>query len=157
MKKVLLIAGMLVCGLNVHAQQNKDEFRTMIDSAVNIKYTQLAAAVNKGNNKDYFENLYLLNEQDQPLNYLCTANKLKLKFISVYDNRSRKTIEKGIYAWKVFTALNKNQFVITITDFYITYKNHNYNFANGGGSKTIFEYICEENKWKLITSQNKGN
>ncbi len=157
MRKILLIAGMLVCVLNVHAQQNKDEFRTMIDSAVNIKYTLLADAIKKGNNKDYFENLYLLNEQDQPLNYLYTANKLKLKFISVYDKRSRRTIEKGIRAWKVFTALNRNQFVITITDFYITYKNHNYNFANGGGSKTIFEYNCEENKWKLITSQNKGN
>lgn len=157
MKKVFLIVGMLVCGLIVHAQQNKDEFKVMIDSAVNIKYTQLADAIKKGNNKDYFINLYLLNEQDQPLNYLYTANKPKFKSISIYDNQNRKTVEKGINAWKVFTVLNKNQFVITITDFYITYKNHNYNFANGGGSKTIFEYNCEENKWKLITSQNIGN
>ncbi|MDB5115061.1 MAG: hypothetical protein JWQ79_553 [Mucilaginibacter sp.] len=144
----------LVCCSKVYAQQ-KDEYKTMIDSAITIKYTQFQEATKKLNNKDYIENLYLLNEQDQPLNYLPSSSKFK--FITVYDDRNRKVITKGIYAWKVFTSLNQNHFTVTIVDFYITYKNHNYNFANAGGSKTIFEYQCDQKDWKLLSSENKGN
>jgi hypothetical protein len=151
---MFFIAGILAFCLKVHAQQ-KDEYKTMVDSAINNKFTQFQEATKKQNNKDYLENLYLLNEQDQPLNYLRSSSKFKL--ISVYDDRNRKLVTKGIYAWKVFTTLNKNQFIVNIVDFYITYKNHNYNFANGGGAKTIFEYDCRESTWKLVTSQSKGN
>ena len=155
MKKTFFIVLVLIAALKVNAQQNKDEYKVMIDSAICIKYTAFKAATKNQNNKDYFDNLYLLNEQDQPLNYLPSSNKFKA--ITVYDDRNRKIIKKGIYAWKVFASLNNNRFTVTIVDFYITYKNHNYNFANGGGSKTTFEYECGSNNWKLLSSENKGN
>lgn len=145
----------LISSLGCYAQQSKDEYKTMIDSVINIKYAAFKAASKNQNSKYYLENLYLLNEQDQPLNYLPSSSKFKV--ITVYDERNRKVVAKGIYAWKVFPVLNKNHFTVTIVDFYITYKNHNYNFANGGGSKTIFEYDCDQNNWKILSSENKGN
>lgn len=95
-----------------------------------------------------------MDEQNQTL--LSSSQKDKFKSIYVYDIRNRRILKKGINAWKVFTVLNKNVFVITIIDFYITYGNRNYNFANGGGSKTTFEYSCEDHKWKLISFEIKG-
>jgi len=154
MKSIFFIIGVLVCCLKVHAQQ-KDEYKIMVDSAIAIKYKQFKEATEKLSNKNYLENLYLLNEQDQPLNYLPSSGKFKA--ISVYDDRNRKAFAKGVYAWKVFTALNKNQFMVTIVDFYITYKNHNYNFANAGGSKTVFEYQCDHKDWELLSSKSEGN
>lgn len=140
--------------LAVHAQQSKDDYNSMVDSAIIIKYTQLLETSKKQNNEYYIENLYLLNEQDQPLNYVSFNGKFK--FINIYDDRNRKVLSKGIYAWKVLTALNSNKFVVTIINFYITYKNRNYDFSNGGGTRTVFEYSCDEAKWKLISSENRG-
>lgn len=154
MKVFFFITIILVCVLTVHAQQNKDDYKTMVDSAITMKYTQLLETSKKQKNEYYLENLYLLNEQDQPLSYVSSSSKFK--FINVYDDRNRKVLSKGIYAWKVFTALNKNKFVVTIIDFYITYKKRNYDFSNGGGARTVFEYSCDEDKWKLITSENRG-
>ena len=155
MKKVFFIGLILISALRVCAQPSKDEYKTMIDSAISLKYAAFKAAGKNQNNKYYFENLYLINEQDQPLNYLSASNKFK--FITVYDERNRKAIAKGIYAWKVLTTLNQNHLTVIILDLYITYKNHNYNFSNSGGSKTIFEYECDQNNWKLLSSENKGN
>lgn len=154
MKKILFTILVLTCALAVHAQASKDEYKSMTDSAINIKYVQYKKGTTN-QNKDYFENLYLINEQDQPLNYLPSSRRFKS--INVYDDRNKKILSKGIYAWKAFAALNKNRFKITIIDFFITYKNHNYNFANGGGSETVFEYDCDKGIWKLVSSETKGN
>ena len=150
---MFFIVLILIFASRVNAQQSKDEYKTMIDSAIIIKYN--AYKVANQNNKYHVNNLYLLNDQDQTLNYLPSSSKFKA--IAVYDDRNRKVITKGIYAWKVFTSLNHNRFTITIVDFYITYKSHNYNFGNGGGSTTIFEYECDTKNWKLISYENKGN
>lgn len=155
MRNVLFIIIALASASTVRAQANKDEFKVMIDSAINIKYAQYKQATKNQNNKDYLENLYLLNDQNQPLNYLPSSNKFKS--ISVYDSRSQKIIKKGIYAWKVLPALSGNKLIINIIDFFITYKNNNYNFGNGGGSQIAFEYDCEKGIWRLISSQTKGN
>ncbi|MFX1704043.1 hypothetical protein PV783_08815 [Chitinophaga sp. CC14] len=154
MKVAFFITIILVCVLRVHAQQNKDDYKTMVDSAIAMKYTPLLEASKKQKREYYLENLYLLNEHDQPLSYVSSDSKFK--FINIYDERNRKILSKGIYAWKVFTALNKNKFVVTIINFYITYKSRNYSFSNGGGAEAVFEYSCDENKWKLITFDNQG-
>ncbi len=154
MKKIVFTILVLACTLTVYAQKNTDESKIMIDSAINIKYVKYKEAT-KNQNIDYFENLYLINEQNQPLNYLASASRFKS--ISIYDDRNRKILAKGIQAWKVFTTINKNKFVVTIIDFNITYKNHNYNFGNGGGSQIVFEYDCQNDNWKLVSSQTKGN
>jgi hypothetical protein len=155
MKKIVFTILVVTCALATHAQVSKDEYKTMIDSAINIKYAQYKQPNKNQSNAYYLENLYLLNEQDQSLNYLPSSGKFKT--ISVYDERNRKILSKGIYAWKVFTTLNRNKFTVTIIDFYITYKKHNYRFGNGGGSEAVFEYNCDQNNWKLISSENKGN
>ncbi|WP_343745785.1 hypothetical protein [Chitinophaga sp.] len=155
MKKIFFIISIVLAYcFKANAQQAKDEYKSMVDSAINIMYTRYLNAIKKQNSDYYLNNLYLLNEQDQPLNYVPSCSKFKL--INVYDARNRKVLSKGIYAWKVFTILRKNQFEISIVDFYITYKNHNYNFSNGGGATTVFEYSCDEGKWRLITSNNRG-
>ncbi|WP_142686760.1 hypothetical protein [Chitinophaga polysaccharea] len=154
MKRLFFILIVLSCVLTVHAQQGKDDYKIMVDSAITIKYTQYLDTSKKRNSEYYLENLYLLNEQDQPLNSVSSSNKFK--FINVYDDRNRKVLSKGIYAWKVFTTLNKNKFVITIINLYITYKKRNYDFSSGGGSQTVYEYSCDEGKWRLITSENWG-
>lgn len=154
MKVVFFITIILVCVLTVNAQQNKDDYKTMVDSAITIKYLQSLEISKKQENEYYLENLYLLNEQDQPLNYVSSNSKFKL--INIYDDRNRKILSKGIYAWKVLTVLNKNRFIVSIMNLYITYKNHNYSFGNGGGSTTTFEFFCDKNEWRLISSENWG-
>jgi hypothetical protein len=153
MKRIFFGMILLICCLTLRAQQAKDEFKTMVDSAISIKYSHLIET-SKSMDDNYINNLYLMDEQNQPLNYLYKPKKFK--FIEVFNSRNTKIITKGIYAWKVFTNLKGNEFVINIVDFYITYKKHNYNFSNGGVSKTIFRYSCDENKWKLISSINSG-
>jgi hypothetical protein len=155
MKKILFTIVVLACTFRVHAQTSKDEYNAMIDSAINMRYVEYKVATKNQNNAHYLENLYLINEQNQPLNYLPSSRRFKS--ISVYDDRNRKLFIKGIYAWKVLAALNKNRFVVNTIDFYITYKKHNYNFANGGGSETVFEYDCATGTWKLISTKTKGN
>ncbi|MBS0030025.1 hypothetical protein ACTJJ0_21300 [Chitinophaga sp. 22321] len=154
MKKIFFIVSILAYCFKADAQQNKDEYKLMVDSAISIMYTQYSDVIKKQNTDYYLNNLYLLNEQNLPLNYVPSSDKFKL--MNVYDAQNRKVLSKGIYAWKVFTTLRKNQFTINIVDFYITYKNHNYNFSNGGGSTTVFEYSCDDGKWRLITSKNRG-
>lgn len=154
MRKAFFLMIILACALTAHAQQSKDDYNAMVDSAIIIKYKQLLETSRTQNNEYYLENLYLLNEQDQPLNYVSSSGKFK--FINIYDDRNRKLLSKGIYAWKVHTALNKNKFVVTIINFYITYKKRNYGFSNGGGARTVFEYSCDEDKWRLVTSENRG-
>ncbi|MEV4887756.1 hypothetical protein MRBLMN1_006352 [Chitinophaga ginsengisegetis] len=154
MKVAFFITIILVCVLTVHAQQNKDDYKTMVDSAIAMMYTQFLETSKKQKSWHYLENLYLLNEHDQPLSYVSSSSRFK--FINIYDDRNKKILSKGIYAWKVFAALNKNKFVVTIIDFYITYKSRNYRFSNGGGSETVFEYSCDEDKWKLIAFDNRG-
>lgn len=154
MKKIFFIVSILAYCFKADAQQNKDEYKLMVDSAISIMYTQYSDVIKKQNTDYYLNNLCLLNEQNLPLNYVPSSNKFKL--MNVYDVQNRKVLSKGIYAWKVFTTLRKNQFTINIVDFYITYKNRNYNFSNGGGSTTVFEYSCDDGKWRLITSENRG-
>lgn len=154
MKKVFFIVSILAYCFKANAQQSEDEYKSMVDSAISIMYTRYSDVIKKQNRDYYLNNLYLLNEQNQPLNYVPSSRKFKL--INVYDDQNRKIIKEGINAWKVFTVLNKNRFVVSIVDFYITYKGHNYNFANGGGSTTIFEYFCDKNEWRLISFENRG-
>ncbi|MEZ2442844.1 hypothetical protein AB6805_14065 [Chitinophaga sp. RCC_12] len=154
MKKIFLVVGILACCFKVNAQQNKDEYKLMVDSAISTMYTQYLDVIKKQRSDYYLNNLYLLNEQDQPLNYVPSSSKFKL--INIYDTRNRKLLSKGIYAWKVFTTLKKNQFTINIVNFYITCKKRNYDFSNGGGSTTVFEYSCDKDNWQLITFKNWG-
>lgn len=158
MRNGMLVLIFLVCRLDIYAQIRKDELKIMVGSAVNITYSKLEMLYRKSpnNNGRYLENLYLLNEQNLPLTYLDSATKSKFKYISIYDSRSKKILNRGINAWKVSTTLDKNKFTVYIIDFSIKYRKNNYSFSNGGGSETIFQYDCNEGKWKLMSSEYNG-
>lgn len=145
MKRIFLLLVVLSLSSGVWAQQVKDDFTTMVDSAVNIMYKADDAAR---------ENLYLLNEQNQPLTGLRSSGKFKL--INIYDDRNHKKMTEGIDAWKVLTVLNQNRFTVTLIKYHITYKNRNYNFVNMGGATTVFEYECDRNNWRLVSSKVNG-
>lgn len=82
--------------------------------------------------------------------------KNKFNSIDIYDKKNRGLLKKGIHAWKILPVLKGNRFIINIVDFNITYKNRNYNFANGGGATVIFEYHCDTSKWVLMNTKWSG-
>lgn len=151
MKYLFLIIFSLAYCVKTKAQAgSNNDLLKMIDSAITIKCSRVSDTGN------FFSNLYLLNEQDQPLDFLPSFKKFGFKSIRIYDQQSKKTLKKGINAWKVLTILNGNKLEIRIIDFLITYKDKNYNFSNGGGAIVIFEFSCNEQVWKLISSQDRG-
>ena len=52
--------------------------------------------------------------------------------------------------------LNGNNVTISLIDFSIRYKKRNYEFSNGGGSNTFFEYFCEMKKWNFSETKFMG-
>jgi hypothetical protein len=139
-----------------YSQKEESDLKRMIDSAISIKANELFIQAKKNNVvNSSFKNLYLINENDLPYLY-SSSESIEFKYIDIYSPKSKKILKKGIFAWKILTSLTKDTFSITIIDFRITYKNNNYNYANGGGSKTIFKYSCQENKWILIESKISG-
>jgi hypothetical protein len=129
----------------------------MIDSSISIKANQLFELAKKTSKSSSSRtSLYLINEDDLPYKYFPTLENIMFKYIDVYKPENKKTLKKGIFAWKILTSLKNDTFIVTIIDFTITYKNGNYNYANGGGSKTLFQYYCQENKWVLIESKSSG-
>ena len=127
-------------------QSGANDYKKMIDSAI-----EMQSALLKGK-----ENIYLIDHNNQP--YILESDKEEQKFksVSIESKENRRLIKKGIRAWKVFSVLIKNQLIVTLVDFYITYKNKNYNFLNGGGAKIIFEYSCDQKKWVLVESNWSG-
>jgi hypothetical protein len=155
MKKGISVVVFLTVPFFVYAQSEKDDFKTMIDTAIQIKYLPFVHNL-KAAGRDQGD-LYLIDEQNRSLNYLHLPDSFKLRFINIFDTQNRKIMKKGIHAWKVLTKLNKNQFEVSIIDFRIKYTGkNNYDFSNGGGAGAIFEYDCNENKWKLVSSVDRG-
>lgn len=143
--------------LNGYSQRQEDDCKRMIDSAISIKVNESFIQVKRNNTvSSSLKHLYLINENDLPYLYSSRLTEVKFKYINVYSPKSKKILKKGIFAWKILTSLTKDTFSITIIDFTITYKNRNYNYANGGGSKTLFRYSCQENRWILIESKSSG-
>jgi hypothetical protein len=130
-------------------QNRIDDYRKMIDSAVIMQTALPRIFENK-------EDTYLIDQNDQPYILVSNKDQAKFKSISVYAKKNRKLLKDGINAWKVMPTLDNNKLVIHIVNFTITYKKHNYNFANGGGAKVIFEYSCTNDKWVLTESKWSG-
>lgn len=126
------------------AQSGVNEYKKMIDSAIIMQPAQLEG------------NVYLIDQNNQP--YILESDKSEQKFksISIEAKENRKLIKRGIRVWKILPVLVKNQLLITIVDFYVSYRRKNYSFLNGGGAKIKFEYSCEENQWVLIESNWSG-
>lgn len=141
-----------------YAQSQENEYKKMIDSAISIKsidffksYKRLPVSSNPGK-----ESLYLIDENDLPYKYAGVETGLSLKAINIFDTKNKKYLEKGIHAWKIIPVLKGSTLKISIVDFFITYRNADYKYVNGGGAEIIFEYLCNENKWVLVKSKNQG-
>ena len=147
MKKVL-VAIFIFSVVKGYSQKHESEYKKMIDTALTIMMQKM---INPG---ETFKNndLYLLDENDRPYPYLHTS-LIDFKSIDLFKAKNDKKLKQGIKAWKIIPVLKGNRMTITIIDFRITYKNNNYNYSNGGGSESVFEYSCDKNAWLLIGSK----
>lgn len=148
MKNILLIILIFISYISF-GQGKIDEYKKMIDSAIIIQNSLTSSSPGD-------RIIHLVDQNDNPYILMIDKDQQKFKSIAVYSKENRKLIKKGIRAWKVLPVLSKNKLIVTIIDFYITYKNKNYNFANGGGAKVVFEYSCSQNKWILAESNWSG-
>ena len=150
MKKVLVVIFIfsLVKG---YSQKHESEYKKMIDSALTIMMQKMINPGGTSKNND----LYLLDENDRPYPYFHTS-LMYFKSIDLTKASNDKRLKQGIKAWKIIPVLKGNRMTITIIDFRITYKNNNYNYANGGGSESVFEYSCDKNAWLLVASKTGG-
>jgi hypothetical protein len=171
MKKIIfLILCFLFYASIFKAQKLDNEWNVLRDSAIVIKADDLYKFYNEQLSKDVhtenwkifldnfthsINNLYLLDENNKSFKINKTS-KISFKGIDIYDKKNRKLLKQGIDVWKVIQILNGNRITITIIDFKVTYKNKNYQFANGGGSTIVFEYSCSEDQWKLLTVKHSG-
>ncbi len=135
-----------------YGQKQENEYKKMIDSAISITCQKLLKPTENLGIKD----LYLIDEKDLYYNYTGMFAGLGFKRMNVLDSRNVSVVKKGIHAWKIFPVLQGRILKVTIINFLITYKSRNYNFSNGGGSETVFEYSCNEGKWVLVKSEYQG-
>ncbi|UOX34444.1 hypothetical protein LXD69_02775 [Flavobacterium sediminilitoris] len=168
--KILIL--FLGINLSLFSQNNTDNYKTMLDSAVVIKLNEVYKHYNEELKKDIktenwksyiseyknrLENIYLIDNNHNPFHldkYKPVTNNFKE--INLYEKKNKKILKKGINAWKVSSTLSKNQLSIFIIDFIITYSDGKYNFSNGGGSTIIFKYDCNKMNWELINNTTVG-
>ncbi|WP_300600714.1 hypothetical protein [Niabella sp.] len=138
--------------------QNRNEYKVVIDSAINIKLKTTAVQLSRQDKGMASSNDYYLIDQDNRALYYSslTPNGINLKYMDVYNPKNKKILRKGIAAWKVIGSLNGNKFTVTIIDFKITYAKQNYDFSNGGGSMTQFQFSCKENRWLFLNQSASG-
>jgi hypothetical protein len=145
MKNSILIF-CLFLSIEGSGQKADSEYKSMIDSALLLTAQKVLSEANT---------VYLLDDRNAPYVY-GNGTDAKFKTIDLANRKNFKVLKKGIHAWKIIPVLKNNKLSIGIVDFTITYRSNNYNFANGGGSETTFEYSCIEKKWILIDSKYRG-
>ena len=149
MKALIVFLTVFLISASSKAQSTDDDFRKMVDSAIVIQITRQDRTI-------YQPSIYLIDAKDEPYILKSPVHQKKFDYLNVYDKKNRTIIKKGIRAWKVIPVLNNNKLVINIIDFRITYNKNNYAFANGGGATVIFEYSCNDGKWKFVKTQWSG-
>lgn len=172
MKKISIFLSILFCVSAFSQKKIKDDYKVLIDSAIVIKANNLYENYNQdlsqnidtenwniyiNNLKEHVNNIYVTNENFESMNLNDIKTKIPLKSIDVKSPRNKKLLRKKVNIWKVKPLLQGIFFKIDIIDFSAKYKNKKYHFENGGGSTIIFEYSCNEGKWKLINAEHKGN
>ncbi|MCA6068271.1 hypothetical protein JI747_013835 [Chryseobacterium sp. RG1] len=171
MRKIIICFFVLIFG-NIYSQnKKKDDLKKLIDSAIVIKANDLYRFYNKElkkNRQDDNWNIYINNLENTINNtYVIDHNSssvklenikvaIPLKTIDIEDHKNRKLLKKGINIWKIIPNLNGSVLTINILDASLHLKNKKYEFSYGGGSTIIFQYSCEEEKWKLIKEEHKG-
>ncbi|SHG41030.1 hypothetical protein [Chryseobacterium vrystaatense] len=148
MKKILILS-FLSFAIISYGQVKGDDYKRLLDSAITIKYS-----MHKNNIKS--KKYYLINADNSK--YLITHPLMDKTFetINVYDKKNKSLVKNGINVWKIIPELDKNQLVIKIIDINIYYRNRNYQFINSGGTTIVFEYSCEEKRWRLLMKENSN-
>lgn len=169
MKSILSI---LFIGTYTVLYSQKNDYKALVDSAISIKanyeyddYTILLSKSHKNYSdstnikakKEYFESIYLIDENNNPYFFDNTNSKIKFKTISIYDKKNRRILKKGefgIKAWKIIPILQGNELIIKIPDYNIKYENNlKFTTSPDGFFQITFRYVCSENKWKINNSK----
>lgn len=155
MKKIIILFFISFWMCTFSQLKKENAYKRLVDSAIVIKSKNLYYHYKDLNNK--INNIYVLDENSSPVKLENVKTSIPLQTIDIRDLKNRKLLKKGINVWKIIPLLYENQLKITIIDFKVRYKNKIYYYDNGGGSIIIFEYSCEEEKWKLINEEHTGN
>src|SRR5438552_9882811 len=117
MKKLIIFIVLSLSSNILWAQKPQDDLKSMFDSTVKFTYAFIKDAALRDNKKaDFLNNIYLLDEQKEPLNYLSDSVNKLFKFIDIFDRKNKKLLSKGISAWEVKGELNNNVFLIRVVD-----------------------------------------
>lgn len=171
MKKIITYFFILLFS-NIFSQNKKnDDFEKLIDSSLVIKSNNLNRFYNKelkqkektenwniyiNNLKKSINNTYVIDENQLPVKLENLKTSIPLKTLDIENRKNRKLLRKGISIWKIIPNLKGNILKISILDASLYYKNKSYEFSYGGGSTIVFQYSCEEEKWKLIKEEHRG-
>ena len=147
MKKLITAFFLNLFILSSYGQSKKDDLKKMIDSSI----TYMDVYHNADSLKN---NIYLLNENNEP--YIYESSDAKFKYFDIYENKNKSLLKKGIDVWKIISILDGNKCIIKIIDFKVKYSNNTYNFINRGGGTVKFEYVCDKNDWILLEAKWKG-
>lgn len=171
MRKIILFV-LIITFTNFFSQNKKEnDYKKLIDSALVLKANDLYKFYNKqlqqqekdvnwniniNNLKEIINSIYVINENFSPVKLENVNADIPLKTLDIENPKNRKILKKGLNVWRIIPVLSGNELKITIINFTVTYKNKLNHFSNGGGSIIIFQYSCEEEKWKLIKEEHKG-
>ena len=103
--------------------------------------------------KQKMSNLYVTDENENPIEIQNPQNSpIQFKPIGLRDKKYRQILKKGVSFIKVFTKMESNRFIVTILDAGSSYKKGRLFFltSSDGGKKVVFEYSCEDDKWKPV-------
>jgi len=171
MRKIIICFFVLTFGNIFSQNKKKDDLKKLIDSALVIKANDLYRFYNKELKKDrkdhnwniYINNLentinntYVIDQNSSSIKLENVKTSIPLKTIDIEDKKNTRLLKKGINVWKIIPSLKGNTLTIDIIDATVYYKNKEFIFGNSGGSTIVFQYSCEEEKWKLIKEEHKG-
>lgn len=140
MKIIFILIALACIQANAYGQKTNDDLKKMLDSAV-ILQTKHPDKV------PFREGIYLIGENNHAYILSSQVDREKFSEININDKRNRNLLKKGIDVWKVSSTLRGSEFVISIIEFKVRYKNRNYSFTNMGGARVTYEYLCDKNRW----------
>lgn len=152
MKKIICITFLLVASFGF-SQNSSEELKAFYTTAI----TNHIENLQKGS-KSIDGKTYLLMANNIPESYLPNEIKgHKIKYFNIYDRQNKTALKKGVNIISLQApVLAGGKIAIGLIDFRASYKRKNYDLANGGGSKTVFEYSCQDNKWHLVKTDFSG-
>ncbi len=158
MKNLVLISFLFFSVLSFSQKEKNIDLRTFYYTAIKNKIDYEKGMIKSGVSARKINDYYFVFKDDSMNDYLpANIEGYKINYINIYGRKNKRLLKKGIYAFQIQPIkLKGGRIEIDLIDFQITYKNKNYNMANGGGSTTVFEYSCSTNKWEFIETKHHG-